>query len=109
MDDILLEALTCLNPRDQKSVHGLQNCKKVVKEMLSIAAEEQITVADEWFRYQEMELMNEDMEVRVDHFWNKILRRTDASGKKFIILPKMLKCALALCNSNADVKRSLEC
>ena len=63
--------LTCLNPRDQKSVHGLQNCKKVVNKMPSIMAEDQITVGDEWLRYQEMELMNEDMEVRVDHFWNK--------------------------------------
>ena len=61
MDDVLLEALTCLNPRDQKSVHRLQNCKKVVKEMPSIMAEEQIAVGDEWLRYQEIELMNEDM------------------------------------------------
>ena len=30
--------------------------------MPSIMAEEQITVGDEWLRYQEMELMNEDME-----------------------------------------------
>ena len=64
LDDVLLEALTCLNSRDQKSVHGLQNCKKVAKEMPSIMAEEQITVGDEWLRYQEMELMNEDMEVK---------------------------------------------
>ena len=61
--------------------------------MSSITAEEQITVGDEWLRYQERELMNEDMEVRVDHFWNKIFRRTDVSGDKFIILPKMVKCA----------------
>ena len=54
-----------------------------------------------------MVLMNEDMEVRVDHFWNKIFWRTDVSGDKFIILPKMVKCTLALCHSNADVKRSL--
>ena len=88
-------------------MHGLQNCKKVAKEIPSVRAEEQITVGDEWLRYQEMELINEDMEVRVDHFWNKIFRRTDASGDKFIILPKMVKCALALCHSNADVERSL--
>ena len=28
MDDVLLEALPCFKPRDQKSVHGLQHCKK---------------------------------------------------------------------------------
>ena len=96
MDDVLLEALICLTPRDQKSVHGLQNCKKVGKEIPSIMAEEQIIVGHEWYRYQEMELMNEDMEGRADHFWNKIFRRTDVSGDKFIILSKRVKCALAL-------------
>ena len=47
------------------------------------------------------------LEVRVDHFWNKIFSKTDESGDKFIILPKMVKCALVLCPSNADVERSL--
>ena len=31
----------------------------------------------------------------------------DSSGDKFVVLPKMVKCALALCHSNADVERSL--
>ena len=47
------------------------------------------------------------LEVRVDHFWNKVFSKTDESGDKFIILPKMVKCALVLCHSNADVERSL--
>ena len=47
------------------------------------------------------------MEVRVDHFWNKMFRRTDGSGDRFKLIPKMVKCALALCHSNADVERSL--
>ena len=32
---------------------------------------------------------------------------SDATGEKFSVLPKMIKCALALCHSNADVERSL--
>ena len=31
----------------------------------------------------------------------------DSSGDTFVVLPKMVKCALALCHSNADVERSL--
>ena len=31
----------------------------------------------------------------------------DSSGDKFVVLPKMVKCALAPCHSNADVERSL--
>ena len=31
----------------------------------------------------------------------------DSSGDKFVVLPKMVKYALALCHSNADVERSL--
>ena len=58
-------------------------------------------------RYQEIDLTNEDLEVRVDHFWHKIFNKTDKSGDNFIILPKMVKCALVLCHSNADVERSL--
>ena len=31
----------------------------------------------------------------------------DRRGDCFVVLPKMVKCALALCHSNADVERSL--
>ena len=58
-------------------------------------------------RYQEIDLTNEDLEVRVDHFWNKIFNKTDESGDSFIILSKMVKYALVLCHSNADVERLL--
>ena len=107
MDDVLLEALRCLNPREQKSANGLEYCLTIAKKLPSVTAAEAVRVGDEWLRYQEMDLTNEDMEVRVDHFWNKIFNKTDESGDKFIILPKMVKCALALCHSNADVERSL--
>ena len=32
---------------------------------------------------------------------------SDATGEKFSVLPKMIKCALALWHSNDDVERSL--
>ena len=70
----------------------------ITKKLSSITGEEQVKVGDEWLRYQEMDVMNEDLEVRVDYFWNKIFSKTDESGDKFIISPKMVKCALFLCH-----------
>lgn len=67
--------------------------------MPSIAAGDERRVGDEWLMYQEMDLKDEDVEVRVDHFWNKIFNRTHKSGDKFKFLPKMVKCALAPCHS----------
>lgn len=107
MDDVLLEALRCLNPREQKSANGCEYCVTIAKELPSVTAAEAVRVGNEWVRYQEIDLTNEDLEVRVDHFWNKIFNKTDESGDNFIILPKMVKCALVLCHSNADVERSL--
>ena len=49
----------------------------------------------------------EDLWLRVYHFWHKVFTKADASGDQFSVLPKMIKCALAPCHSNADVERSL--
>ena len=69
--------------------------------------EEELRVVDEWIKYQEFEFSDEDYKCRVDHFWSKVFQREDTCGEKFVTLPKMVKCALALCHSNADVERSL--
>ena len=47
------------------------------------------------------------MKRRTDHFWHRIFNILDKCGDFFEVLPKMVKCALALCHSNADVERSL--
>ena len=46
------------------------------------------------------------MKLKMDKFWHKIFSRTDGSEDHFVILPKMVKCASALCHSNADIERS---
>ena len=69
--------------------------------------EEELRVVDEWIKYQEFEFSDEDYKCRVDHFWSKVFQREDTCGEKFVTLPKMVKCALALCHSSADVERSL--
>ena len=55
----------------------------------------------------EVEIKEEDLSLRVDHFWRRVFGGKDSSGDKFVVLPKMVKCTLVLCHSNADVERSL--
>ena len=62
----------------------------------SLSEEEQITVGDEWAHYMEVEIKEEDLSLRVDHFWRKVFGGIDSSGNNFVVLPKMVKCALAL-------------
>ena len=47
------------------------------------------------------------MKLRVNQFWHKVFITSNATSEKFSVLPKMIKCALALCHLNADVERSL--
>ena len=107
LDNILLRSLSCLNPREQRGQYSMQHCMVVVQNMPSLSEEEQITVGDEWAHYMEVEIKEEDLSLRVDHFWGKVFGGIDSSGDKFVVLLKMVKCALALCHSNADVERSL--
>ena len=53
-----------------------------------------------------METKEEDLKQRVDHFWCKVFDHTDASGDQFLVLPRMVKCALSLSHSNTDAERS---
>lgn len=107
LDDILLKSLSCLNPREQRGYNSMQHCMVVARNMPNLSDEEQVMVGDEWAHYMEIEVKEEDFNLRVDHFWHKIFCSRDSSGDKFVVLPKMVKCALALCHSNADVERSL--
>ena len=105
-DNILLRSLSCLNPMEQRGQYSMQHCMVVAQNMPSLSEEEQITVADEWAHYMEVEI-KEDLSLRVYHFWRKVFGGIDSSGDKFVVLPKMVKCAFALCHSNADIERSL--
>ena len=106
MEDTLLKALTCLNPKHQKAHDSLQHCKVVASQMPSLQPKEVVIAGDDWIRYQEeLELKEDDLKLRVDHFWYKVFSKVDPVGELFAILPKW--CALSLCYSNADVERSL--
>ena len=107
LDDILLKSLSCLNPREQRGYNSMQHCMVVAENMPNLSDEKQVMVGDEWAHYMEIEVKEEDFNLRVDYFWHKIFCSRDSSGDKFVVLPKMVKCVLALCHSNADVERSL--
>ena len=73
LDNILLRSLSCLNPREQRGQYSMQHCMVVAQNMPSLSEEEQITVGDEWAHYMEVEIKEEDLSLRVDHFWRKVL------------------------------------
>ena len=64
--------------------------------MPSTWPEEEIIAGGECVMYQEMELKQDDMELRVDHFWHKIFWKIVECGDHFELLPNLVKCALAL-------------
>ena len=106
VESVLLSILTCLNPLEQKAADSLQHCRVVASHMPSIQPGEDMKKVDEWIRYQEMNVTEDDQSLCVDCFWKKMFTKKDNSGDQFEVLPKMVKCALALCHSNADVERS---
>ena len=96
VEDVLLRALTCLNSLEQKAADSLQHCRVVVSHMPSIQPGEEMQVGDEWIRYQEMNVIEDDQSLYVDHFWKKVFTKKDNCGDQFEVLPKMVKCTLAL-------------
>ena len=75
--------------------------------MPCLEPQEEVIAGHEWIHYQELNMGEEDLQLRVDQFWHKVFTKADASGGQFSVLRKMIKCALALCHSNAHVERSL--
>ena len=57
--DVLLRALTCLNPLKLKAADSLQHCRVVTSHIPNIQPGEEMKV-DEWIRYQEMNVTEDD-------------------------------------------------
>ena len=53
MEDILLKALTCLNPKHQKAHDSLQHSKVVASPISTLEPQEEVITGDEWIKYQE--------------------------------------------------------
>ena len=95
-----------MNPKEHKGYNSMQHCRVVAREMPSVQAEEEIITGDEWIRYQEFVVTSDDSKLRIDKYWHKIFCKRDDSRDNFVVLPKMVKCALSLCDSNVGVERS---
>ena len=77
LENELLKALTCLNPREQNSSKSKEYCKTVASAMPCITGDEKVKVGDEWIRYQEIEINDDDIQGRIDHFWHRIFNIPD--------------------------------
>ena len=88
IEDTLLKALTHLNPREQKTYNSLQYCRALASEIPSVQPEVQVTAGNEWIRYQEFEMTEDDVKVRIDNFWHKIFSKIDTSGEHFLCYQK---------------------
>ena len=106
IEDTLLKALTCLNPKEQKGYNSLQHCRVVAREMPSIQPEEEIIAGDEWIRYQEFEVTYDDLKLRIDKTGTRYSAGEMTVETILWYYQKMVKHALSLCHSNADVERS---
>ena len=77
------------------------SCQSYVK----YSAWRRMKVGDEWIRYQEMNVTEDDQILSVDHLWKNCSQRKITM--EISLKPKMVKCALALFQSSADFERSL--
>ena len=48
LENVLLKALTCLNPWQQRAHDSLQHCKVVACQMPCLVPQEQVIAGDEW-------------------------------------------------------------
>ena len=87
VEDILLRALTSLNSLEQKAADSFQHCRVVASQTPSIQPGEEVKVGDEWTRYKEINVTQDDQSLSIDHFWKKCSPRK-ITGDKFEVLPK---------------------
>ena len=72
VEDVFLRALTCLNPLKQKATNSLQHCRVVASHIPSIQLGEEMKVGDEWIRYQEMNVTEDDQSLHLDHLGKQV-------------------------------------
>ena len=80
-----MKALTCLDPKEQNATDSFQHCTVVASQMPSVDSSEELKAGDEWVCYQGLKIKEEDLKLRVNHFWSKLFDSTDASGDKFVV------------------------
>ncbi|CAF1095295.1 unnamed protein product [Adineta steineri] len=108
----LLRHLQCLHPT-------MRHCKTSHKSIMNIArsfpqliqSNDIDRIGAEWYIYQNENIPNEWFEKSheyhsIDYYWKHIFTlKTNTGIDKFLALPKLIKCVLALSHGNADVER----
>ena len=60
LESVLLKALICLNPWNQRAHDSLQHCKVVASQMPCLESQEKVIAGDEWIHYHELNMGEED-------------------------------------------------
>ncbi|CAF4274243.1 unnamed protein product, partial [Rotaria sp. Silwood2] len=112
LNNDLLRHLKCLHPmmRHSETSHiSIMNIARSFPQM--IVPDEIDRITAEWYLYQNENIPNEWYEKKneyhaIDYYWKNIFTlKTNTGTDKFIALPKLIKCVLALSHGNADVER----
>ena len=89
VEDVLLRALTGINPLEQKAAGSFQHCRVVASHMPSFQPGEEMKIGYEWIRYQKMNVTEDNQSLHVDHFWNKVFTKKVNCGDQFKVLPNI--------------------
>lgn len=108
----LLRHLQCLQPTKRHSETSSISIVNIARSFPQITIPDDIDrIKAEWFIYQNEQIPNEWYEKTnenhsIDHYWKRVFTlKTSFGTDKFIVLPKLVKCVLALSHGNADVER----
>lgn len=111
--DSIVKSVQCLHPE----VRMQERAQKLVRDLCSALPtfeDSDISkVTDEWKIYRAEDIDDDKIYhdgtlIRVDHFWNYVLNKKNASGGlKYQFLRKVVLTSLCIPHGNADVERSL--
>ena len=92
-------------PKPSERDQGSSSVITLAKQFPNIIAESMLDdLHSKWNEYKYVQLPSHVTECRrVDRYWHEVSLLTDSSGmKRFILLPKLMKCMLVLPHGNAD-------
>jgi len=106
LDSVLLKSLSYLNPEKLQDHASSSQAIRYIAQKFQLANEEVDAVITEW----EMFFINDNKPAkcdRIDHCWRQLFDMERGITLKYPKLSGLLKMALVLPHSNADVERSL--
>ncbi|CAF1095313.1 unnamed protein product [Adineta steineri] len=112
LENNLLRHLQCLHPTMRLSTTSHKSIMNIARSFPQLIQSNDIDrIGAEWYIYQNENIPNEWFEKSheyqsIDYYWKHIFTlKTNTGIDKFLALPKLIKCVLALSHGNADVER----